>query len=36
VEDASRAEARKIGYAGVEAFQAGDFAIARDRLETAY
>jgi len=36
VEDASRAEARKIGYAGVEAFQAGDFATARDRLETAY
>src|SRR4051812_16671329 len=35
-DDSSRAEARKIGYAGVEAFQAGDFATARDRLETAY
>jgi hypothetical protein len=35
-DDASRAEARKIGYAGVEAFQAGDFATAHDRLETAY
>ncbi|HEY7374372.1 MAG TPA: hypothetical protein VIF57_19570 [Polyangia bacterium] len=35
-DDASRAEARKIGYAGVEAFQAGDYATARDRLEAAY
>jgi hypothetical protein len=35
-DEPSRAEARKIGYAGVEAYQAGDFAIARDRLETAY
>jgi hypothetical protein len=35
-DEASRAEARKIGYAGVEAYQAGDFATARDRLETAY
>jgi hypothetical protein len=35
-DDASRAEARKIGYAGVEAYQAGDFATARDRLEAAY
>jgi len=35
-DEASRAEARKIGYAGVEAFQAGDFSTARDRLETAY
>jgi hypothetical protein len=35
-DDASRAEARKIGYAGVEAYQAGDFATAHDRLEAAY
>src|SRR6476660_9249793 len=35
-DDPSRAEARKIGYAGVEAYQAGDFATAHDRLETAY
>jgi hypothetical protein len=35
-DEPSRAEARKIGYAGVEAYQAGDFATARDRLETAY
>src|SRR5262245_14773583 len=35
-DEASRAEARKIGYAGVEAYQAGDFATARERLETAY
>ena len=35
-DEASRGEARKIGYAGVEAFQAGDYATAHDRLETAY
>jgi hypothetical protein len=35
-DDASRAEARKIGYAGVEAYQAGDYATAHDRLEAAY
>jgi hypothetical protein len=35
-DDPSRAEARKIGYAGVEAYQSGDFATAHDRLETAY
>jgi len=35
-DDPGRAEARKIGYAGVEAYQAGDFATAHDRLETAY
>jgi len=35
-DDATRAEARKIGYAGVEAYQAGDFATAHDRLETAF
>jgi hypothetical protein len=35
-DDPARAEARKIGYAGVEAYQAGDFATAHDRLETAY
>jgi hypothetical protein len=34
--DDARAEARKIGYAGVEAFQAGDFTTAHERLETAY
>ncbi|HMF44870.1 MAG TPA: hypothetical protein VKQ32_29560 [Polyangia bacterium] len=35
-DEATRDEARKIGYAGVEAFQAGDFATAHDRLEAAY
>jgi hypothetical protein len=35
-DEASRAEARKIGYAGVEAYQAGEFATARERLDTAY
>lgn len=35
-DDPARAEARKIGYAGVEAYQAGDFATAHDRLETAF
>jgi hypothetical protein len=36
VDDASRATARKLGYSGVEAYQAGDFAAASDRLERAY
>jgi hypothetical protein len=34
--DAGRAEARRLGNAGVEAFQANDFATAHDRLEGAY
>jgi hypothetical protein len=35
VDDASRATARKLGYSGVEAYQAGDFAAASDKLERA-
>jgi len=33
---ASRAAARKLGYDGVEAFQAGQFATASQKLEKAY
>jgi hypothetical protein len=35
-EDASRAAARKLGYDGVEAFQAGQFAAASQKLEKAF
>ena len=35
-EDATRAAARKLGYDGVEAFQAGQFAIASQKLEKAF
>lgn len=35
-EDSARAAARKLGYAGVEAYQAGDFAVASQKLEKAY
>ena len=31
-----RAVARKLGYAGVEAYQAGQFAVASEKLEKAY
>lgn len=34
--DAARAAARQHGTAGVEAYQAGDFALATDKLERAY
>lgn len=36
VDDATRAAARTLGYAGVEAYQAGDYATASDKLEKAY
>jgi hypothetical protein len=36
VDEASRATARKLGYSGVEAYQAGDFKGASDKLERAY
>jgi hypothetical protein len=35
-EEASRAAARKLGYDGVEAFQAGQYAIASQKLEKAF
>ena len=36
VDDASRGTARKLGYAGVEAYQAGDYRTAHEKLEKAY
>ncbi len=36
VDDASRGTARKLGYAGVAAYQAGDYRTANDKLEKAY
>jgi hypothetical protein len=36
VDDASRSAARKLGYSGVEAYQAGDYATASEKLERAY
>jgi hypothetical protein len=36
VDDASRTSARKLGYSGVEAYQAGDYAGASSKLERAY
>jgi len=36
VDDASRSAARTLGYAGVEAYQAGDYAAASGKLEKAY
>jgi hypothetical protein len=36
VDDATRASAREIGTAGVEAFQAGDYEAASEKLEKAY
>ena len=36
IDPASRATARKLGYAGVEAYQAGNYAVACEKLEKAY
>lgn len=36
VDDATRNTARKLGYAGVEAYQAGDYRTASEKLEKAY
>jgi len=36
VDDAARAAARKLGYAGIEAYQANDYKNARDKLDRAY
>jgi hypothetical protein len=36
VDDATRSAARNLGTAGVEAYQAGNFATAHDKLEKAY
>lgn len=34
--DADRAAARQLGYQGVEAYQAGDYATAQDKLQRAF
>jgi hypothetical protein len=36
VDDATRSSARELGYAGVEAFQASDYAAAHAKLDRAY
>jgi Tfp pilus assembly protein PilF len=36
VDDATRASARQLGYAGVEEFQGGQYESARAKLEKAY
>jgi hypothetical protein len=36
VDDATRGAARKIGYSGVEAYQAGNYPTANEKLEKAY
>ena len=36
VDDGSRAAARSLGTTGVEAYRAGDYAMANDKLEKAY
>ena len=36
VDDASRGTARKLGYQGVAAYQAGDYRTANEKLEKAY
>jgi hypothetical protein len=36
VDDSSRAAARKLGYSGVEAYQAGDYPTAHEKLEKSY
>jgi hypothetical protein len=36
VDDQSRSAARKLGYSGVEAYQAGDYKTAQQKLEKAY
>lgn len=35
-EDAAREDARRIGYAGIEAYQRGDYAAAEEQLSRAY
>jgi hypothetical protein len=35
-DDPARVAARKLGYDGIEAYNAGDFALASERLEAAY
>src|SRR5688572_33485949 len=36
VDDAARAAARKLGYAGIEAYQASDYKGALEKLDRAY
>ena len=36
IDEASRAAAREIGYAGVEAYRAGDYVTANERLDRAF
>jgi hypothetical protein len=36
IDDSSRAAARKLGYSGVEAYQAGDYKTAHEKLEKSY
>ncbi|HMI93208.1 MAG TPA: tetratricopeptide repeat protein, partial [Polyangiales bacterium] len=36
VDEATRSAASTLGYAGIESFEAGDFAAASARLEKAY
>src|SRR4051812_29141942 len=36
VDDATRAAARKLGYVGVQAYDAKDYATATDKLEKAF
>lgn len=36
MDDAARAAARKLGYAGIEAYQANDYKSALDKLDKAY
>ena len=36
IDEASRAAAREIGYAGVEAYRAGDYVTASERLDKAF
>ena len=36
VGDAARAAARKLGYAGIEAYQASDYKSALEKLDKAY
>jgi hypothetical protein len=36
VDDATRGSARQLGYSGVEAFQAGEYQSAHDKLDKAY
>src|SRR5882724_10278109 len=36
IDDATRAAARKLGTAGVESYQSGQFQVASEKLEKAY